>query len=153
VRQLLREAQSTYIQLGIPLYRDSTLPSDDLPGRLQRDINTYIYHAKNGQDEAVNHRAKPENWWKVHHKKMPCLAPLVRIFLSIQASSAASERLFSLAGRRLTRWRSLQATRLRIMVLLSAWDQGYNNDVDTDGEGYNEDDEGGNDGNNGGRAL
>jgi hypothetical protein len=44
----------------------------------------------------------PLEWWKLHEPKFPLLAELARIYLAVQATSAASERVFSAASRIIT---------------------------------------------------
>ena len=44
----------------------------------------------------------PLEWWKLHAAKYPNLARLAKIYLAVQATSAASERVFSLASRLIT---------------------------------------------------
>ena len=41
----------------------------------------------------------PLEWWEQHHSKFPNLAQLARAYLAVQATSAPSERIFSLASR------------------------------------------------------
>jgi hypothetical protein len=38
-------------------------------------------------------------WWKGNERKFPILAKLARMYLAIQATSAPSERIFSVASR------------------------------------------------------
>ena len=42
--------------------------------------------------------ADPLLWWRLHHTSFPTLAKLAKKYLCIQATSVASERLFSGAG-------------------------------------------------------
>ncbi|KAG0195139.1 hypothetical protein BGX28_002157, partial [Mortierella sp. GBA30] len=55
-----------------------------------------------GVDELNDCKVKPEEFWNLKKNHIPGLSLLASHYLSIQASSAASERLFSLAGRILT---------------------------------------------------
>ena len=41
----------------------------------------------------------PLKWWKDHQKALPKLAHLARIYLSVPASQASTERSFSIANR------------------------------------------------------
>lgn len=41
----------------------------------------------------------PLEWWKNHESQFPILASLARLYLAIQATSAPSERQFSVASR------------------------------------------------------
>lgn len=48
----------------------------------------------------------PLQWWKQRANDLPILSKLARFYLSIQATSAPSERIFSLASIIITRLRS-----------------------------------------------
>ena len=99
-------------------------PHRVLQRRLKHTIDQYIDMAK---EDTVADPKKPEDWWKPHRRLLPLLVPIVRVFYSIQASSAASERLFSLAGNVLTDNRNnLSKVRLNRMVLMNAWNREYN---------------------------
>ena len=50
-------------------------------------------------------------WWKLHVKKYPHLAFVARCILSAQASSAATERLYSVGGVVVSRFRTRLARR------------------------------------------
>ena len=48
----------------------------------------------------------PLEWWKKHESKFPILAHLAKLYLSLQATSAPSERQFSQAERLLSKKRN-----------------------------------------------
>ena len=54
-------------------------------------IDDYIKASRNTDLHALE-------FWKVYEKVFPCLARLAKKYLSIQASSAAVERMFSISG-------------------------------------------------------
>ena len=72
-------------------------------GTSGNDINDEItkYMAESTIDIGEN----PLNWWKKKESKYPRLSVLARKYLSVQASSTASERVFSLMGNILTKKR------------------------------------------------
>lgn len=75
------------------------------------------------QMEMYQNACYPENnilhWWKHHGDEFPLLAKLARKFLCIPASSAASERFFSLANQVLDKQRtSLEAENLDAILFL-----------------------------------
>ena len=54
----------------------------------------------------INHNLDPNNWWLEYEKQYPRVALLAKQILSIPASSASSERVFSTAGNIITSKRS-----------------------------------------------
>lgn len=48
----------------------------------------------------------PMDWWRANHHKFPLHAQLARMFLTVQATSAPSERVFSVASRCCSKVRS-----------------------------------------------
>jgi len=61
----------------------------------------------------------PLPWWKLHARNFPLLARVARRVLAIPASSAQSERLFSVAGQTVTKKRnSLASDNVELLVFL-----------------------------------
>ena len=60
-------------------------------------INDYI-KLSNSAERALPNDLCPLAFWKDNEYKFPALAAIARKFLSVQASSAACERMFSIAG-------------------------------------------------------
>jgi len=50
--------------------------------------------------------SNPLDWWKINEKRFPTIAILARKYLSVQASNAAAERVFSTCGNVLNKKRS-----------------------------------------------
>lgn len=115
-------------------------PFDDikaLKAQLSYNILDYIRRAKElrnennrvGEDgEVANHdnapkiKVDPIEWWRSRIERLPILAPIARMYLSAQASSAASERLFSVAGAVFSDKRAaMLSERLEHVVLMKSW--------------------------------
>lgn len=62
----------------------------------QRELDDYKCYRIRGEDA---HAIDLLNWWQAHKHRFPRLYGVARLIHSIPASSAAAERLFSLAGR------------------------------------------------------
>lgn len=71
--------------------------------------------------EPEEHRkADPFQWWRQHEGQFPTIALLAKKYMAIPASSAPSERVFSLAKNILTRRRyRLDPQRLERLVFLN----------------------------------
>ena len=57
-----------------------------------------VYKAVEVTEETVQRLGRPLAWWRQNQLLYPHLAKLARKYLAVQASTAASERLFSQAG-------------------------------------------------------
>lgn len=61
-------------------------------------------------------------WWKTHENQFPSLAEMAKDFLCIQATSVASERLFSQAGLINTKLRNmLNETSNKCLLCINSW--------------------------------
>jgi len=68
------------------------------------------------------------NWWNLHSFDFPILAKIARDYLSIQASSSPSERLFSQAGDIITDDRNrLCPETARALICLKSWNLYFDN--------------------------
>lgn len=75
-------------------------PAKSLKSRVEHEIVNYKC------EESMPLDSDPLLWWKVHQKAYPLLAHLAQKYLSIPATSVASERVFSTAGDLVTAQRS-----------------------------------------------
>jgi len=73
------------------LWGDSQMTSQQK--KISKEMDLYLF---NTQELEVS--CSPLSWWKMNFKHYPRLAQLAKKFLSIQATSAPAERIFSLAG-------------------------------------------------------
>ena len=61
-------------------------------------------------------------WWAAHEGKYPVLAAMARDFLAVPATSAPSERAFSLGRQVVSTWRhALEADTIQQIMCLKAW--------------------------------
>lgn len=65
-------------------------------------------------------------WWKSHDSHFPRLGKLVKKYLSIPATSVPSERLFSAAGRLVTKLRNKLGVKKTDMILFLYKNKGTN---------------------------
>jgi hypothetical protein len=54
-------------------------------------------------EQAPDEEAEPLSWWKAHIDEYPTLSRMARDYLTIQATSVASEKAFSIAGNAITK--------------------------------------------------
>jgi hypothetical protein len=75
------------------------------------------------QEQRLKAEDNPLQWWREHARDYPLLAAVARKWLSVPASSAASERVFSSAGLVVTKKRNrLKADKVATIVFLkTAW--------------------------------
>jgi hypothetical protein len=80
--------------------------ADDVNNRAAAELRAYLtapyFPRKNDDNEWSN----PMEWWRENHKVYPMLGRLAKIYLSVQAISAPSERIFSAASRMITKQRN-----------------------------------------------
>jgi hypothetical protein len=75
-----------------------TAGADDRAAELAlgEDIQAYLQRTAEGGSDLQ--RVDPLAWWRAAAPELPCLAGFARRFLAVPATTAESERLFSLAG-------------------------------------------------------
>ena len=57
-------------------------------------------------DQPIDEEVEPLFWWQAHANEFPILSSMARDFLTIQATSVASEQAFSVAGNVITKVRN-----------------------------------------------
>ena len=73
-------------------------------------------------DLQVDEEMDPLLWWKVHAKEYPIVSKMARDYLTIQATSVASEQAFSIAGQAITARRNrLDPETARASLCLRSW--------------------------------
>jgi len=70
----------------------------------------------------IDDEAEPLLWWQAHACEFPVLSSMARDYLTIQATSVASERAFSIAGNTITKARNrLLAETARACLCVKSW--------------------------------
>lgn len=81
-----------------------------------KEIDEYLNSKRANKDEDIL------EWWSKHTHLFPCLSKMARDFLCISATSAPSERLFSIAGLIITKRRNRLCEELaRSLICLNSW--------------------------------
>ena len=97
--------------------------------RVEKEIEDYRALPRLGMREHMGDGVQgkltdPLNWWKNHVFDLPALSKIARMFLCIPATSAPSERVFSVAGLTITKLRaSLDSDNASCLVFVrDNWD-------------------------------
>ena len=82
--------------------------------RMKKEIEDYI------KLPLLDAELDPIQWWKVHMAVLPTMAKLARKYLSVCASSSASERIFSCSGNIVSKKRTLlKPDKVNMLVFLA----------------------------------
>ena len=74
------------------MYKDSAIRQDEEEDQIDHMLDKYIRLVSDHE------HTDALEFWKTHEAMFPLLALLARKYLSVQASSCAVERIFSIAG-------------------------------------------------------
>lgn len=88
------------------LLRNNAVPTDENESstlELETEIETELSHYL---EQSIDEEAEPLLWWQAHLNEYPILSKMARDFLTIQATSVASEQAFSVAGNAITKTRN-----------------------------------------------
>jgi hypothetical protein len=86
-----------------------------------KDFNAYVLHLRSIGEKAMLD-VDPLEYWALHGGQFPIIARIAATVLAIPATSADVERLFSITGRILTKYRArLSADRVDMMTCLHGW--------------------------------
>lgn len=73
-------------------------------------------------EQQIDEEAEPLLWWQVHSNEFPILSKMARDYLTIQATSVASEQAFSIAGNVITKTRNrLLPETARACLCVKSW--------------------------------
>jgi hypothetical protein len=79
------------------------------------ELNNYF-------ERPTDEEAEPLFWWQAHSKEFPILSKMARDYLTIQATSVASESAFSIAGNAITKTRNrLAPETTRACLCVKSW--------------------------------
>lgn len=108
-RQKIDRKQDEQLQL---LLGDSYNESGSASATSREACSRYIHAPIETENSVLE-------WWKLNEKHFPTLAKLARRFLAIPATSVPSERMFSAAGRLITKLRNrLGASKADMLLFL-----------------------------------
>lgn len=81
----------------------------------ETEINHYF-------EQPVDEEVEPLYWWQAHSKEFSILSKMARDYLTIQATSVASESAFSIAGNAITKTRNrLLPETTRACLCVKSW--------------------------------
>lgn len=90
--------------------------SNPVPKRIRADTEVARYL----QEEALDLHSDPLAWWRDNQARFPLLSKVARKYMTICATSAPSERVFSAAGNIVTPLRSsLKPDKVNMLVFLA----------------------------------
>ena len=82
---------------------------------METELNHYL-------EQPIDEETEPLFWWQAHLNEFPVLGNMARDYLTIQATSVASERAFSIAGNTITKTRNrLLAETARACLCVKSW--------------------------------
>lgn len=87
--------------LSAILKKKRKLKTQNNPDKINHELNSYCLATS-----AIENEVDPLKWWQTHQEMFPNLSILAKKYLSVNASSVNSERLFSIAGHIVTKRRS-----------------------------------------------
>jgi hypothetical protein len=125
------EYGSLFTNLEDPIDEDLTsitMPIQDNLTATDAQLKLYWDSPHIDRTSTVNNKTylnNPLSWWASNQMRFPCVAKLARRILSIPATSAPSERLFSDAGITIAKDRAclLPDTASTVVFLQDAWDK------------------------------
>lgn len=92
-----RSTRKYFLQLREP----RQIPDEEVAPAVEEDSELERYLSLLNEEET-----DPLLWWQAHASEFPILCEMARDFLSIQATSVASEQVFSIAGHTITKTRN-----------------------------------------------
>ena len=115
----------------VEVQREQSTPSDTVDELIDAQLTLFWNSSKLPMKSIVNGKTvinNPLSWWSVSQNQFPLVAKLARRLLSIPATSAPSERLFSDAGLTIAKDRAnlLPDMAASLIFLQDAWDLAEN---------------------------
>jgi hypothetical protein len=93
----------------------SEISTPELEIEAKTELENYL-------EQPLNEEADPLPWWKTHQNEFPILNKMARDYLTIQATSVASEQAFSVAGNTITKTRNrLLPETARACLCMKSW--------------------------------
>ena len=104
---------SSWLKETVELQSASSIPQTPVQ-KIEKEIENYL------KLPLLDAELDPFQWWKVHVFVLPTMAKLAQKYLSVCASSSASERIFSCSGNIVSKKRTLlKPDKVNMLVFLS----------------------------------
>ena len=82
---------------------------------METELNHYL-------EQLIDEETEPLSWWRAHLNEFPVLSNMARDYLTIQATSVASEQAFSIAGNAITKTQNcLLPETVRACLCVKSW--------------------------------
>jgi len=111
-----------FLHQGAPrraVRRQAAAPAE--PSPFEKDFREYVAFIRQLGEEALL-EIDPLDFWAQHGSRFPIIARIAAVILAVPATSADVERLFSITGRILSKYRAnLSAVRVDMMTCLHGW--------------------------------
>jgi hypothetical protein len=105
----------TLLRQNVAPTNENEISTPELEAETETELNYYL-------EQPVDEEAEPLFWWKAHLNEFPILSNMARDYLTIQATSVASEQAFSIAGNAITKTRNrLLPETVRASLCVKSW--------------------------------
>jgi len=105
----------TLLRQNALLTDENEISTSELETEMETELSRYL-------EQPIDEETEPLLWWQAHINEFPVLNNMARDYLTIQATSVASEQAFSVAGNTITKTRNrLLPETARACLCVKSW--------------------------------